>query len=149
MRTRIDHVNIVVSDLEKAKDFFLAFGFIIEDEADLHGDWISTIVGLKNVEARYVKLRLPGSETRIELMHYRAPASGADPGLGQANRLGYRHIAFEVDDIGAVVKRLQDRGIKFLSPVQVYEPTGKKLVYFLGPDGILIELAQYRKSPAS
>ena len=143
MLKSIDHINLVVSDLEQAKEFFTALGFSVEHEGELEGEWISDIVGLKNVQAKYSKLALPGSPTKLELIVYASPPSGCDLGISLTNQLGFRHIAFEVEDIERTVAELSSRGIEFMSPVQTYEPTQKKLVYFKGPDGILLELAQY------
>ena len=56
----IDHVNIVVRDLQAAKAFFTDCGFTIQHEGDLQGHWISKIVGLDDVRAEYAKLTLPG-----------------------------------------------------------------------------------------
>ena len=145
MIERLDHINIVVSDLEKTKAFFLLLGFQEDDSAELSGDWISSIVGLRDVRARYVALSLPGSNTNIELIEYESPGSERDPQLSNANQIGFRHLALTVDDIAAEVRRLTQAGIEFLSSVQTYEKTGKKLVYFYGPDGILFELAEYPK----
>ena len=61
---RIDHVNIVVKDLNKVKKFFLALGFTQEDKSRLVGDWISETVGLEGVDARYVKLLCPATMYR-------------------------------------------------------------------------------------
>jgi catechol 2,3-dioxygenase-like lactoylglutathione lyase family enzyme len=143
MTVKMDHVNIVVSDLEKAKRFFVRLGFQEMDSSDLSGQWISATVGLEDVEARYVALTLPGSDTNLELIEYRSPKSGRDPSLGKANQVGLRHLAFAVDDIEKEVRKLTEAGITFLSAVQRYPKTGKKLVYFHGPDGILLELAEY------
>ena len=38
---------------------------------------------------------------------------------------------------------MKSRGIEMLSEIQTYPVTGKKLVYFLGPDNILLELTEY------
>ena len=132
-----------MSSLRETRDFFLECGFELEDEADLEGDWISSIVDLENVRARYAKLSLAGGMTKVELIQYFSPPSGRDPDMAKSNQLGYRHIAFEVDDIDAVVEQLRFRGIELISEVQTYEVTGKKLIYFYGPDKILLELAEY------
>jgi catechol 2,3-dioxygenase-like lactoylglutathione lyase family enzyme len=87
---------------------------------------------------------LPGSETAIELLEYRHPSSDRDPDMGKANQLGFRHLAFAVSDIEATVRKLRQMDVEFLSDIQTYEKTGKRLVYFYGPDGILLELAQYK-----
>ncbi|MBW1931169.1 MAG: VOC family protein [Deltaproteobacteria bacterium] len=139
----LDHINIVVSDLERAKRFFEMFGFTEIDASELRGEWISTIVKLKGVVARYVALALPASELRIELIKYENPASVKAPDLGKANKIGLRHLAFRVNDIEKEVERLKRNGVEFLSEVMVYKKLGKKLVYFCGPDGILLELAEY------
>ncbi len=143
MFKKINHINIVVSNLDKTKTFFVQLGFVVGDESELSGEWISNIVNLKNVNARYVTLSLPGTETNLELIEYKSPKSTQDPNMQKANQIGFRHIAFEVENIEDVVYNLKDKGIKFISPIQTYPKTGKRLVYFWGPDNILLELAQY------
>jgi glyoxylase I family protein len=59
-----------------------------------------------------------------------------------------RHLAFAVTDIDATVARLAEHGVTFLSPVQTWQHTGKRLVYCYGPDGILLELAEYPQAHA-
>ncbi len=61
--------------------------------------------------------------------------------------MGFRHLVFEVDDIHAEVRHLKKAGINFLREVKTYEATGKQLIYFYGPDKILLELAQYPERP--
>lgn len=143
MLKKIDHVNLVVSNLYETKDFFTELGFEVGDESELTGEWVSSMVGLQNVRARYVTLSLPASNTNLELIEYNTPPSEKDPKIGKANQIGFRHIAFEVENIFATVQDLKDKSIEFLSPVQTYPKTGKQLVYFWGPEGILLELAQY------
>jgi|TARA_Y100000031_G_scaffold75834_1_gene83527 catechol 2,3-dioxygenase-like lactoylglutathione lyase family enzyme len=143
MLKKINHINVVVSDLDEARSFFIQLGFTVGDESELSGEWISSIVGLPNVVARYATLKLPGTETNLELIEYTSPPSERDPNMGKANQIGFRHIAFEVENIDKIVQDLQDKGIKFISSIHTYPKTGKRLVYFCGPDGILLELAQY------
>lgn len=143
MLKKINHINVVVSDLDEAKAFFVQLGFEVGDESELSGEWISSIVDLPNVMARYVTLNLPGTETNLELIEYVTPPSERDPNVGKANQMGFRHIAFEVENIDETVQDLKDKGIKFISSIHAYPKTGKRLVYFWGPDGILLELAQY------
>jgi len=145
MLKKIDHVNVVVSDLDKAREFFTQLGFLVGDESELEGEWISEIVGLKDVKARYVTLTLPDSTAKLELIEYSSPPSDKDPKIGMANQMGFRHIAFEVKDIETTVQNMKNNGIEFIGPIQTYPKTGKRLVYFRGPDGILLELAQYHK----
>ena len=143
MLKKINHINVVVSDLDVTKAFFIQLGFEVGDQSELSGDWISSIVDLPNVRARYATLKLPGTETNLELIEYINPPSERDINMGKANQMGLRHIAFEVENIDETVQNLKDKGIKFISSIHAYPKTGKRLVYFWGPDGILLELAQY------
>ena len=146
MLKEIDHINIVVSNLETAKKFFIdILGFKIEDESLLEGDWISNVVGLENAKAMYTKLSLLNSKVNIELIQYYQPSSGKVEGNEKANQLGFRHLAFEVEKIEDVYEKLKNKDVKFFSPVQFNKKKGKKIVYFLGPDNIILELAEYTK----
>jgi catechol 2,3-dioxygenase-like lactoylglutathione lyase family enzyme len=73
MLKKINHINVVVSDLDEAKAFFVQLGFAVGDESELSGKWISSIVALTNVRARYLTLKLPGTETNLELIEYVTP----------------------------------------------------------------------------
>lgn len=109
----------------------------------MEGEWISNIVGLKNVNAKYVSLELLEGQTKLELIKYFNPTSICETDIGLANKVGFRHMAFRVTNIEVAISKLKQLNVEFISDVQIYEPTNKKLVYFHGPDGILLELAQY------
>ena len=148
MITRIDHLNIVVSDLAEAIGFFGLLGFDEGLGAELDTAFLERLTGIAGAKGRFVTLRHGGSKVTIELLHFDRNA-GDDPQLGRADRIGLRHLAFAVTDIDAVVTRLRDAGVEFLSPVQTWEKTGKRLVYLYGPDGILLELAEYPQAHVS
>ncbi len=146
MIKKLDHINIVVSDLKKATDFFLKLGFKEEISSRLSGERFTAVTGLPDFDAEFVGLSLPGSPTNVELIQYTSPVGGRDPALSRPNQLGFRHIAFAVEDIHREVERLKAEGVKFQSSIQVWEKTGKKLVYFYGPEGIILEFAEYPKT---
>lgn len=142
MIARIDHLNIVVSDLAASRAFFALLGFEEGIGAELDTAFLERLTGIVGARGRFVALHHPGSNLSIELLQF-AAGSGADPQRGRADRIGLRHLAFAVTDIEATVARLSEAGIVFLSPIQTWQKTGKKLVYFHGPDDILLELAEY------
>jgi catechol 2,3-dioxygenase-like lactoylglutathione lyase family enzyme len=142
MIARIDHLNIVVTNLLEARDFFALLGFSEGLGAELDTAFLQCLTGIAGAQGRFITMRHPGSNVTIELLQFAAD-SGTDPLLGRADRIGLRHLAFAVDDIVATVARLQQAGVTFLSPIQTWEKTGKRLVYLHGPDGILLELAEY------
>jgi catechol 2,3-dioxygenase-like lactoylglutathione lyase family enzyme len=141
---RIDHLNIVVSDLERTKEFFCLLGFKEGIRSELDAHFLEKVTGIRGARGRFVALHHPGSSVAIELLKFDANTLPADD-LGQADRIGFRHLAFAVADIEETVRRLIEAGVEFLSPIQTWEKTGKKLVYFRGPDDILLELAEYPK----
>jgi catechol 2,3-dioxygenase-like lactoylglutathione lyase family enzyme len=144
MTVRLDHINIVVSDLQKAAEFFMRLGFKETIRSRISGERFSAVTGLPYFDAEFIGFSLQGSTVNVELIRYYSPEGDRDPLASRPNRLGFRHLAFAVDDIDSEVARLKAAGVEFQSDVQVWEETGKKLVYFYGPDGIILEFAQYR-----
>ena len=129
--------------MNRAKAFFIdLLGFQLLREGPLEGEWIDKVVGLEKVKAHYAQLILPDTETALELIQYFQPQGDIDPAISQANQIGFRHIAFEVTEIEKVYNKLKAAGVEMLSGVQVYQ-NSKKLCYFYGPDGIILELAEY------
>jgi catechol 2,3-dioxygenase-like lactoylglutathione lyase family enzyme len=149
----IDHLNIVVADMARSLKFYTeVLGFTKTREAQLAGEWIERIVGLKGVRAHAVFIEAPGGGPRIELLKYEAPAGATLVGNSRANTIGLRHFALRVGDLATMVAKLRTAGVEvFSDPVRV--PGGvvefeagatKTLAYFLDPDGVIIELAEYR-----
>jgi catechol 2,3-dioxygenase-like lactoylglutathione lyase family enzyme len=125
MRFAPDHVGIVVSDVERSKAFYRALGFELDAEYD---DGTKTLVFLK------------GPGLRLELFCYREtpPVSSA---AGQ-RVLGFRHLAFRVDDIDEAVAQLIDAGILPPDTVAREVPDLARLVFLSDPDGVEIEVMQ-------
>jgi catechol 2,3-dioxygenase-like lactoylglutathione lyase family enzyme len=142
MILRTDHLNIVVSDLDATRKFFSLLGFSEGISSQLDAAFLEKVTGIQGAKGTFVALHHPGSNLSIELLKFESAPTG-DGGTGRADSIGMRHLAFAVTDIEAEVQRLQEHGVRFLSPIQTWEKTGKKLVYFLGPDDILLEFAQY------
>lgn len=148
----IDHLNIVVADMERSLRFYTeVLGFTKTKEAHLEGEWIEHIVGLRGVKAHAVFIVSPGGEPRIELLRYEAPAGTALTENSRANTLGLRHFALRVDGIAAMTEKLRSAGITVWGePTRVpngvvqFDTGNKTLVYFLDPDGVIVELAEYR-----
>ncbi|OHB94024.1 MAG: hypothetical protein A2Z57_01035, partial [Planctomycetes bacterium RIFCSPHIGHO2_12_39_6] len=96
----VDHINLVVSDLERSVQFYTKLlGFRETKRAHLEGKWIETIVGLKGISADVVYIMAPAGEPRLELLCYKSPKGEAIPVNSLANTIGLRHIAMRVDDI--------------------------------------------------
>lgn len=147
----VDHINIVVSDLERSVRFYTEFlGLRETRRARLTGAWIDAIVGLAGVEAEVAYVQPRGGGPRLELIQYHAPAGVDCPENGRPNTRGLRHIAFQIEDMETLYRRLTDAGVPFFGPpvdvpkgVVEHDDGRKSLCYFHDPDGVVLELAAY------
>ena len=139
---RMDHVGIVVEDLEAAAAFFVELGMELEGEMPVEGRWVDRVVGLDNVRVDIAMMRTPDGHGRLELTKFRAPkAARAEPENAPANTLGIRRIMFAVDDLDDVVARLRGHGAELLGDIAQYEDL-YRLCFMRGPEGIIVGLAQ-------
>jgi catechol 2,3-dioxygenase-like lactoylglutathione lyase family enzyme len=138
---RMDHVGIIVRDLEDAVEFFAALGLELQGEASVEGDWVDRIVGLEGVQAQIAMLQTPDGHGRVELASFHRPSTDRAGERAPANAPGIRHVAFAVDDIDAVLARLRARGAELVGEVGRYRDI-YKLCYVHGPEGIIVELAE-------
>ena len=85
-------------------------------------------------------LRTPDGQG-IELDKFHTPdAVRFGPVNAPVNTLGLRRIMFGVDDIDAVVARMQAHGAEIIGQMQ-YEKS-YRLAYIRGPEGIIVGLAE-------
>ena len=56
-------------------------------------------------------------------------------------RTGFNHICFAVDDIDAEVARLTAAGVTLRNQVMLFHD--RMLVFLTGPEGVVVELAQW------
>lgn len=143
MVKQIDHLAIVVADLEKSRKFFEILGFEETIRSTLDAAFLESVTNIRGAAGSFVGMKHQDSQLIIELLHFDSPETLSDPQCGDPSRIGFRHLAFSVQDIESTVARLKEFGVEFLSPIRTWEKTGKRLVYFRGPDGILMELAEY------
>ena len=152
MLESIDHVNLVVDDLDRMADFYSGLlNMGITKRVTISGPWIDRTVKLEGVVADVIYLD-PPSGPRVELIRYRKPPATRPPHLGESNTPGLRHLAFRVRDIEQLAARLKEAGVTFFSDIQRV-PTEqvsyggdvqKHLIYFQDPEGNLLELCEYK-----
>jgi catechol 2,3-dioxygenase-like lactoylglutathione lyase family enzyme len=138
---RMDHVGIVVDDLAAATEFFVELGLQLRGEGPVEGPWVDRVVGLEGVRAEIAMLQTPDGHGRIELAKFHSPSSQGGSRPEPANAPGIRHVTFAVEDIDAVVARLQARGAELVGELERYKDS-YRLCYIRGPEGIIIELAE-------
>jgi catechol 2,3-dioxygenase-like lactoylglutathione lyase family enzyme len=139
---RLDHVGVVVDDLEAAIAFFAELGLELEGETTVEGRWVDRVAGLDDVRAGIAMMRTPDGHGGLELTKYRRPAAlGAESASAPANTLGLRNMMFAVDDIEDVLGRLRSHGAELVGEVTRFEDS-YLLCYVRGPAGVIVALAQ-------
>jgi catechol 2,3-dioxygenase-like lactoylglutathione lyase family enzyme len=150
MIERLDHVNVVVEDLDAMRTFYCdVLGLRVAKQPSIRGSWIDAVTGLADVQADVVYLEA-NTEVGLELICYRAPAGARPAALGVPNTKGIRHIAFRVQDLDRALGELAARGVKTLSQIQQvpaeqvdYAGQNKRIVYCHDPEGNLLELCAF------
>ncbi|WP_344265357.1 VOC family protein [Actinomadura napierensis] len=138
----MDHVSLVVDDIEAAKAFFVELGMELEGEAPLEGPAVDRLNGIDGVRTRIAMMRTPDGHGKIELTKFHAPAAlSAEPAVPPPNTLGFRSIMFAVEDIDDVIARLRGHGAELVHEVVQYEDA-YRLCYVRGPEGVIIALAE-------
>ena len=139
---RMDNVGVVVDDLQAAIAFFVGLGLELEGEATVEGQWVDRTVGLDGVKCDIAMLRTPDGHGRLELSKFHAPpVIRRTPDPAPVNALGYLRVMFAVDDIKAVLARLETHGTELVGELVQYEDK-YRLCYVRGPEGIIIGLAE-------
>ena len=131
---KIEHIGIAVKNLENANALFSillnANHYKIEKVEE------------EKVSTSFFKM----GESKIELLEATGPESPIAKFIEKKGE-GIHHIAFEVADIKAEMKRLQGEGFTLLSE-EPKKGADNKLICFLHPkgtNGVLIELCQEMK----
>ncbi len=128
---RIDHIAVVVPEIQKALDFWqAALGLELE-----HTEYVA--------EQETQVAMLPVGESEVELLPPTTETSGMAKYLSKRGpRL--RRNCFEVDDIESTLAQLKAKGIQLINQEPVMGAGGKK-VAFVHPknaSGVLVELLQ-------
>jgi catechol 2,3-dioxygenase-like lactoylglutathione lyase family enzyme len=139
---RMDHVGVVVDDLEAAVAFFVELGMERQGTGvgSVDGRWVDQVVGLEGVRVDIAFVRTPDGMSRLELTKFHAP-DAVEAGSTAPNTLGPRRLMFAVDDIDEVVARMLAHGAELIGEVAQYEDV-YRLCYLRGPGGSIVALAE-------
>ncbi len=129
MIRRINHIAIVVPDVEEALSFY-------QDSLGLELSHVEP-----NEEQGVIVAFLPAGKSEVELVEPVESDTGVARFLSKRGP-GLHHICFEVDDIQTTLDRLAARGVELINREPIIGTGGKKAA-FIHPHsthGVLIEL---------
>jgi catechol 2,3-dioxygenase-like lactoylglutathione lyase family enzyme len=138
---RMDHVSVVVTDLEGAIAFFVELGLELEARADVSGPWVDRINAIDGVQVEIAMMRTADGHNKLELTRFEHPSATTAEPNAPANTIGLRSVMFEVDDVDDTVARLRPHGGELVGEIVDYEQI-YRLCYLRGPDGIIVSLAE-------
>ena len=132
---RFDHVGITVADLDTVTAFFVGLGFEVEGtRMFVEGEFLDTVIGIPDSRTEIVMLQPPDNGTRLELSRFIRPNHEPGSPAAMANELGLRNVAFEVDNLQAIVDRLAAGGYGLIGGIGQYEQIWR-MAYVHGPEG--------------
>ena len=131
MIKRIDHIAIVLGDLDGGLDFW-------RDTLELE---LTHVQAVPEQESNVAFL--PVGQSEVELVQPTTETSGVARYLAKRGP-GIHHICFEVDDLAATLARYKARGVRLIDETPRLGASGKQYA-FVHPEsthGVLIELYQ-------
>ncbi|UZH56717.1 methylmalonyl-CoA epimerase [Salinimicrobium tongyeongense] len=132
---KIEHIGIAVKDLAAANELYAK---LLQTES-----YKTEKVKSEGVETSFFKT----GESKIELLAATTEDSAVAKFIAKRGE-GIHHIAFEVDNIKAEMKRLKAEGFELISK-RPKKGADNKLVAFLHPksaNGVLVELCEEIKT---
>lgn len=148
--TRADHTGFTVSSLDASLKFWVdVLGFRLVTKSHYPpSEFLENVVGVPGAELTLAMVEAPGGHL-IELLEYSAPA---DRQLfkPRACDVGSVHLAFLIDDLDALLSRVEQAGwLKLGEPQTVRggKRDGLRLAYARGPDGVTVEFLQPPRQP--
>lgn len=142
------HTNIISNDWKALAGFYIQVFKckLLLPQRDLSGDWLSKATGVKDAHLKGAHLRLPGygkNGPTLEIFEYDKMEDSANP---LPNRKGFGHLAFEVEEVNAVLEQVLALGGKAYGSVATKSIEGLgtlTFVYVQDPEGNLIELQNW------
>ncbi|MFA5404571.1 MAG: VOC family protein [Ignavibacteria bacterium] len=149
MSTKFVHTNIIAKDWKKLTQFYIDVFDCTPTlpERDLSGEWLDKGAGLKNAHLKGMHLKLPGCGVdgpTLEIYSYSEMEDKPDKIF--ANRTGFGHIAFRVDDVKEISEKALMYGGNKLGEISNHKVEGVgnlTFIYMTDPEGNIIEIQKW------
>lgn len=148
IRAKFVHTNLVARDWKRLAGFYeRVFGCeAVPPTRYLKGQWLEDGTGVPGAEVRGIHLRLPGfgaDGPTLEVFSYNQQVERPAPA---ANRPGFTHIAFAVDDVVVARDQVLAAGggsVGEVVSVPVADAGTVTFAYVMDPEGNIIELQRW------
>jgi predicted enzyme related to lactoylglutathione lyase len=148
MKIRYVHTNIIAKDWKKVSLFYQrVFGCKpVPPQRDLSGEWLDELTGIKDVHIMGEHLALPGYEEFLPTLEIFSYSSMNTDNPKAINSIGLAHLAFEVDDVQAILQKIKEEGGGQVGELIKTEYPNKVIatfVYAKDVEGNIIELQSW------
>ena len=146
---RFAHTNIVTKNWKKLADFYISvFDCTIKPPTRKQsGKWLENGTGVPKASLEGVHLLLPGFKENgptLEIFTF-SEIEKNEP--GPANKRGFAHIAFEVENVSKIAEEVKIHGGSLLGKITEKQIDGAGIITFVyarDPEGNIIELQSWK-----
>jgi predicted enzyme related to lactoylglutathione lyase len=150
VESKFVHTNLVARDWKRLVEFYInVFGCTpVLPERNIRGQWLDDATGVANAEIAGMHLRLPGfgdDGPTLEIFQYSQPEAATKL---TANRPGFGHIAFAVEDVQAAHDAVLAAGGSTVGKIvttEIQDAGEITFVYLADPEGNIIELQKWSR----
>lgn len=148
MPTKYVHTNIVCDDWRLLVEFYESVFDceLVPPVRNQSGEWLSVGTGVENASLQGAHLRLPGygdDGPTLEIYTYDEMFPRPE---SVANRKGFGHLAFTVDDVADKIAEVERHGGRCLGQIvsrEVPEVGTITFAYATDPEGNIIEIQRW------
>ena len=141
MISKLRHTGFVVRNLNRSVVFYKALGFKTWKREIEQGQFLETVVDLKNVRVETAKLKAPCGAL-LELLQYHSHPVEMEISPQPSNQLGCSHIALTVGSIDKALECVQSCGGSLVNQPATAPDGIVRVAYCHDPEGNLLELVE-------
>jgi catechol 2,3-dioxygenase-like lactoylglutathione lyase family enzyme len=141
MISKLRHTGIVVRSLDQSVVFYEALGFKTWKRELEQGQFLETVVDLKNPSVETAKLKAPCGAL-LELLEYHSHPEQKEISPQLSNQLGNSHIALTVCSIEKALECVRSCGGSLVNPPATSPDRTVRVAYCHDPEGNLLELVE-------
>lgn len=146
---RFAHTNIISTDWKTLVDFYVkTFDCkIVPPIRKQSGEWLEKAIGLENAQLEGAHLLLPGhgeNAPTLEIFQYNKVEAQEHIA---PNKRGFGHVAFEVDSVEEILKKLLKNGGSTSAEVtkkEIKDVGEITFIYARDPEGNIVELQSWK-----
>lgn len=151
MLTRLFHLAINTTDMDKSLAFYERLGFNVLADRTVVNDMVKEAFMVPSGNLRFVHLRLGDSDeaTLLDIVEWRDPETAPGFGRPKQHQRGITRFAVLTDDTQKIYDELSAEGVEFLTqPTSVLTPEGGwKVALLVDPDGVVVQVTELLPAP--